>query len=164
MDGDTVVLTPEGYAKLAEEHRRLTKVKRPEVAARLGEALQVPGDLADNSEYVDARAELDLVEARIEVLEERLHAARLFDPDDASGQVVTLGSHVTLEDVDDGEREEYVLVSSPESDPAEGRLSIDSPVGRAILGHHRGDVVDAHAPRRVRHVRISKLSAGAARR
>jgi len=159
VNSSSLVLTPEGHAKLEEEYRRLTTEKRPEAQARLREALQVPGDLADNPEYVDARAELDFVEVRIELLERRLHAARVLEPDEPSGEVVTLGSHVTLDDLEDGAREEYVLVASAESDPAEGRLSVDSPVGRALLGHHRGDTVDAHAPRRVRHIRISDLYA-----
>jgi hypothetical protein len=78
--------------------------------------------------------------------------------------VVSLGSHVVLEDLDDSSREDYVLVSSAESNPAEGRLSSESPVGRAISGHRRGDVVDAHVPRRVRHLRIVDLQGGQRRR
>jgi transcription elongation factor GreA len=157
---DEVVLTAEGYAKLEEEHRRLTTLTRPEATARLSQALQVAGDLADNPEYLDARAELDLVEERIDLVERRLHAARVLRPDESSSQVVSLGSRVVLEDLDDGTRERYVLVSSAESNPAEGRLSSESPVGRAIAGHHRGDVVDARAPHRVRHLRIVDLGAG----
>jgi transcription elongation factor GreA len=71
--------------------------------------------------------------------------------------VVTLGSHVSLEDLDDGGVEEYVLVPPPDSNPAEGRLSTESPVGHAISGHLRGDVVAVRAPHRVRHVRIADV-------
>lgn len=159
---DDVVLTPEGYARLVEEHRLLTTVKRPEVAARLSQALQVAGDLGDNPEYLDASTELDLVEQRISILEARLSAARVLRPDEASSRVVSLGSQVVLEDLDEHTREEYVLVSSAESDPAEGRLSNESPVGRAISGHHKGEVVDAHAPHMIRHLRI--LDVGVRRR
>jgi len=151
---DGVVLTPEGHAKLRQELAHLTAVRRPEAAARLSQALQVAGDLADNPEYLDARAELDLVERRIALLERLLDAARLLGPEEPSTRVVSLGSRVVLDDLDDGTREEYLLVSSAESDPARGRLSNESPVGRAIEGHCRGDVVEAHAPRRVRHLRI----------
>ena len=157
---DEVVLTPDGYAKLEEEHRRLTTVKRPEIAARLGEASEVAGDLADNPEYLDAQAELDLVEQRIELLEERLSGARLLRADEPSSQVVSLGSHIVIDDLDDSSREEYVLVSSIESNPTQGRLSNESPVGRAIEGHHKGDVVDAITPRRVRHLRITNVLTG----
>jgi transcription elongation factor GreA len=154
---EEVVLTPEGYARLEDEYRRLTAVARPEAAARLGQALQVAGDLADNPEYLDARNELDLVEQRIERIERRLHAARVLRNGDLSNDVVSLGSRVVLEDLDDRTCEEYVLVSSAESNPAEGRLSSESPVGRAIRGHHRGEVVDARTPRRVRHLRIAEV-------
>jgi transcription elongation factor GreA len=156
---EEVVLTAEGYAKLEEEHAHLTTVVRPGAADRLSKAIQVAGDLADNPEYLDALAELDLVEARIALLERRLHAARVLAPDEPSGQVVSLGSRVVLEDLDESTQEEYVLVSSAESNPAEGRLSNESPVGMAIVGHHEGDVVDARAPLRVRHLRIADVRA-----
>jgi transcription elongation factor GreA len=156
---DEVVFTREGYAELEEEHRRLVTVKRPEAKTRLTEALQVAGDLADNPEYLDACAELNRIDERIALLERRLHAARVLGPDEPSSQVVSLGSHVVLEDLDDKTREDYVLVSSAESNPAQGKLSNESPVGRAISGHRRGDVVDAHAPHRLRHLRIVGVSA-----
>lgn len=149
-----VLLTPEGHARLEEEYRRLVGVKRPEAAARLTQALQVAGDLGDNPEYLDARTELDLIDERIDLLEGRLHAARVLRPGEPSSQIVSVGSHVVLEDLDQMTTEEYVLVSSAESDPAAGRLSDESPVGRAIAGRHAGDLVDAQAPHRVRHLRI----------
>ncbi len=71
--------------------------------------------------------------------------------------LVARGSHVVLEDLDDATRVEYVLVASPESDPEHGRLSDESPVGRAITGHRTGDIVAAHAPHRVRHLRIAEV-------
>jgi transcription elongation factor GreA len=156
---DDVILTAEGYEKLKAEHDRLTTVKRPEAAARLGSALQLAGELADNTEYLDARAELDFVEERIALLERRLHAARVLRPEETSNEVVCLGSLVVLEDLDDSTRDEYVLVSSAEADPIEGRLSSESPVGKAITGHHRGDVIDARAPHGVRHLRIADVRA-----
>lgn len=154
---DEVVFTREGYAELEEEHRRLTTVKRPEAESRLKQALQVAGDLADNSEYLDAHAELDLIDERIRLLERRLYDARVLGPDEPSSDIVSLGSHVVIEDLDEKTREDYVLVSSPESNPAQGRLSNESPVGRAISGHHKGDVVDARAPHHLRHLRIVDL-------
>jgi transcription elongation factor GreA len=151
---NAVVLTPEGYTRLQEEYRRLVDVKRPEAASRLTQALQVAGDLGDNAEYLDSRAELDLIDERISLLEGRLHAARVLRPGEPSSLVVSVGSHVLLEDLDQMTTEEYVLVSSAESDPAAGRLSEESPVGRAIAGRHEGDLVDAQAPHQVRHLRI----------
>jgi transcription elongation factor GreA len=157
---DEVVLTPEGFAKLEDELHRLVAVRRPDAAARLSEARDIAGDLMDNPELLDAQFELEGIDQRIEVLEHRLHTARVLVPEDTSTDVVSLGSHVVLEDLDDSTREAFVVVSSPESDPAEGRLSTDSPVGRAIAGHHEGDVVDARAPHRVRHLRIVELVGG----
>jgi transcription elongation factor GreA len=157
---DEVVLTPEGYAKLEGEYRHLTTVKRAEAGARLAQALQVAGDLADNPEYLDARAEVELVEQRIALLERRLSVARVLRPSERSSQVVSLGSRVLLEDLDEGGREEYVLVSSAESNPAEGRLSSESPVGKAIAGRREGDVVSVRAPHRTRRLRIAGLGAG----
>jgi len=154
---DDVALTPEGYARLQEEHRRLVTVVRREAAERLGEALEIPGDLADNTDYLDAHAALDFVDGRIALLERRLQAARVLRPGEPSSRIVSLGSRVVLDDLDDGTQEEYVLVSSVESNPSEGRLSNESPVGRAIEGHHRGDVVDAHAPHGIRHLRIAGI-------
>jgi transcription elongation factor GreA len=84
----------------------------------------------------------------------RVRAAR---PDDPASVVVSLGSRILLEDLDDRTREECVLVPAAESNPAEGRLSNESPVGKAIEGHRRGDVVDARAPRCVRHLRIADI-------
>jgi transcription elongation factor GreA len=156
---DEVVLTPDGYAKLEEEHGRLTKVKRPEAEARLRDALQIAGDLADNPEYLDARAELDLIEHRIDLFERRLKMARLLQPGEGTSRVISIGSRVALDDLDDGGLEQYVLVSSSESNPAEGRLSNESPVGRAIEGHESGDVVEVRTPHGIRHLRIAELAA-----
>ncbi len=154
---DELALTREGYEALVEEHRALTRVKRPDAVARLGQALEIAGDLTDNSDYLETRAELDLIEQRIAVLERRLAAATVMQVEDGSGTVVGLGCEVVLEDVDDGTREEYLLVSSPESNPDEGRLSNECPVGAAIAGHRRGDVVDVHAPHLLRHIRIVEV-------
>lgn len=155
---DEVVLTPEGHARLLEELERLRAVKRTEAAARLSQALQVAGDLGDNPEYADARAELDLVEHRIELLERRLQNARVMQPYEVSARVVALGSRVTLEDLDEHTSEEYLLVSSAESDPLLGRLSNDSPVGRAIVGHRSGDVLEVQAPHRLLHLRLRDVN------
>jgi transcription elongation factor GreA len=155
QNGDELLLTAEGYAELEAEHLHLTSVARPAAAARLHQALEFSGDLADNPEYLDASAELDVVEQRIGLLERRLGAARVLQPGEASNEIVSLGSHVVLEDLDDHTREEFLLVSSAESRPGEGRLSNESPVGRSITGHRKGDVVDVQAPHRIRHLRIA---------
>ena len=154
---EDLLLTRRGMEVLVAEHRRLAEGKRPEALAALRAAVEVAGDLADNPEYLHAREDLDRVEARIAVLEGRLRAARQLRAHRADNGVVSRGSHVVLEDLDDATRADYVLVASPESDPEHGRLSDESPVGRAISGHRKGDVVDAHAPHRIRHLRIAEV-------
>ncbi len=154
---EDLLLTRRGMEALVAEHRRLTEVKRSEAVASLRAAAEVAGDLSDNSEYLHAREELELVEARIALLEARLGAARQLRAQRGNGNVVSRGSHIVLEDLDDSTRADYVLVASAESDPEHGRLSDESPVGRAISGHCRGDVVDAQAPHRIRHLRIAEV-------
>ena len=152
-----LLLTRRGLEALTAEHRRLTEVKRPEAVAALRAALEVAGDLADNPEYLHAREDLDRIEARIALIDARLRAARQLRAPRGNGGVVTRGCHVVLEDLDDSTRADFVLVASAESDPEQGRLSDESPVGRAINGHRKGDLVDAHAPHRIRHLRIAEV-------
>jgi len=153
-----IVLTPQGYARLQRELATLVTVNRAEARARLSQALQIAGDLADNPEYLDASAELARVESRIVLLEERIATARVLRTDEPSSGVVSLGSRVQLDDLDDGSSEEYVLVSSAESNPSKGRLSNESPVGRAIEGHHPGEIVEVRAPHGIRHLRIARIA------
>lgn len=157
VSGDEIVLTRRGLQALGSEHRRLTELKRPAALAALREAGDVAGDLADNPEFLQARDELDRIEARIELLEERLRTARRLPGRAGNSGVVAQGSHVVLEDLDESTRADYVLVASAESDPERGRLSDESPVGRAISGHRRGDVVEARVPHRIRHLRIAQV-------
>jgi len=155
---EEIVLTKRGYEELVEEHRRLVEEKHPHAVAALKEAVEMAGDLTDNQQYLDARSDLDRIEERIDILADRLRGARPLRPREASGAVVGRGSRVVLEDLDAATSEEYVVVASAESDPTHGRLSDESPVGRAICGHREGDLVDARTPRRVRHLRITTVN------
>jgi transcription elongation factor GreA len=154
---DELVLTHRGYDTLVADLHRLTDVKRPAALAALRDAGDVAGDLADNPEYLSARDELDRLEERIALLEARLGAARQLRPREGANGVVSCGSHVVLEDLDEEKRTDYVLVASAESDPEHGRISEDSPVGRALAGHRKGDLVEAHAPHGIRHLRIAEV-------
>jgi transcription elongation factor GreA len=156
-DNTELVLTRRGYDALVAELARLTEEKRPAAVTALREAAEVAGDLTDNSEFLHARDELDRVEARIALLDSRLRTARQLRPREAGNAIVSRGSHVVLEDLDDSTVDEYVVVASAESDPERGRLSDESPVGRAIVGHRRGDRVEARTPRRIRHLRIAEI-------
>jgi transcription elongation factor GreA len=138
-----VVLTREGFQKLKEEIDELSIVRRREVAERIKEAREF-GDISENSEYDDAKNEQAMLEARIAQLEERLRDAVVIDEAELSTDVVALGSLVTI-DAPSG-KATYQLVGSAEADPDEKRLSNESPIGKAILGRKKGEMVDVVTP------------------
>ena len=141
-----VILTPEGYTKLKDEIQVLSTEKRREVAERIKHAREF-GDISENSEYDDAKNEQAMLEHRIALLEERLANARVIEADEIKSDVVGIGSRVRLKDMDAKETIEYTIVGSAEANPAENRLSNESPVGKAILGHKKGEIVEVAAPR-----------------
>jgi transcription elongation factor GreA len=140
-----VILTQTGYEKLKATISELETVKRREVAERIKAAREF-GDISENSEYDDAKNEQALLETRILRLKEQLRAARVIDTSDIPKDVVSIGSKVKVKYVDDGETDEYEIVGSAEADPANNRLSNESPVGQAVLGHKKGEVVEVAAP------------------
>jgi transcription elongation factor GreA len=141
-----VILTAEGYEKLKQEITFLQNDKRREVADRIRVAREF-GDIAENAEYDDAKNEQALLEARIAKLEEQLSAARVISKGEITSDVVSIGSRVRLKDMDDNKTVEYHIVGSAEANPAEQKLSNESPVGKAILGRKKGEVVEVAAPR-----------------
>ncbi len=140
-----VVLTLEGLKKLEKELEHLKTTRRREVAARIKDA-KAFGDITDNSEYEDAKNEQAFVEGRIAQLEAMLRNAEIIDEDELDTDTVRLGSKVRLKDLAGGEVFEYVIVGSAEADPANFRISNESPVGKAILGKPAGSIVDVFAP------------------
>ncbi|MDQ3824927.1 MAG: transcription elongation factor GreA [Actinomycetota bacterium] len=141
-----VILTPEGYEKLKDEIEYLKGEKRREIADRIRVAREF-GDIAENAEYDDAKNEQAMLEQRIAVLEERMLAARVITKKDIAKDVVSVGSKVRLKDMAANKTFEYHIVGSAEANPAENRLSNESPVGKAILGHKKGEIVEVAAPR-----------------
>ena len=141
-----VILTPEGYKKLQEEIDHLRGEKRREVAERIRVAREF-GDIAENAEYDDAKNEQAMLEHKIAQLEERLLHARVIDAGDIDTSVVSIGSVVRLRDVDAKETVEYFIVGSAEANPAERKLSNESPVGKAIIGRKKGETVEVTTPR-----------------
>src|SRR5512132_3937608 len=117
-----IILTPEGHEKLKEEIEHLSTIKRREVAERIRLAREF-GDIAENSEYDDAKNEQAMLEHRIALLEERLAHARVIGADEISSDVVSVGVKVRLRDLDANETVEYTIVGSAEANPAEQRLS-----------------------------------------
>jgi len=141
-----VILTPEGYKKLKEEIEHLSNAKRREIAERIRVARQF-GDIAENSEYDDAKNDQALLEHRIAILEERMANARVISKKEVSKDVVSVGSHVKLRDLSAKETVEYHIVGSAESNPDAQKLSNESPVGRAIIGKKKGETVEVTTPR-----------------
>ncbi len=141
-----VILTPEGYEKLKQEIELLSTEKRREVADRIRLAREF-GDIAENSEYDDAKNEQALLEHRIATLEERLRSARVIDKKEIKKDEVSIGSKVRLKDMETNKTIEYHIVGSAEANPAEQKLSNESPVGKAIMGHKKGETVEVAAPR-----------------
>ena len=141
-----VILTSEGYEKLKQDIAYLSTEKRREVADRIRVAREF-GDIAENAEYDDAKNEQAMLEARIAKLEEQLVAARVIQKKEITADVVSIGSTVRLKDMDANETVEYYIVGSAEANPTERKLSNESPVGKAILGRKKGEVVQVEAPR-----------------
>jgi transcription elongation factor GreA len=141
-----IILTPEGHEKLKDEIEHLSTVKRREVAERIKQAREF-GDIAENSEYDDAKNEQAMLEHRIATLEERLKSARVVNKKEIPTGVVAVGTKVRLRDIDANETIEYDIVGSAEANPAEHKLSNESPVGKAIIGRKKGETVEVAAPR-----------------
>jgi len=153
-----VILTPEAYEKPKQEIEYLSTEKRREVADRIRQAREF-GDIAENSEYDDAKNEQALLEHRIAMLEERLVAARVINKREIAKDVVSVGSKVRLRDVEANKTFEYHIVGSAEANPAENRVSNESPVGKAILGKKKGEVVEVVAPRGALKFKILEIKA-----
>jgi len=141
-----VILTADGYKKLQQEIDVLRNDKRREVAERIRVAREF-GDIAENAEYDDAKNEQAMLEHKIAQLEERILSARVITKKEISKDTVSVGSHVRLRDMQANKTFEYHIVGSAEANPAENKLSNESPVGKAIIGHKKGDVVEVSAPR-----------------
>jgi transcription elongation factor GreA len=141
-----VILTAEGYEKLKQEIEYLSTDKRREVAERIRIAREF-GDIAENAEYDDAKNEQAHLEARIAILEERLKNARVIQKKEIKSGEVSIGTKVRLRDMDANQTVEYHIVGSAEANPTEGKLSNESPVGKAIMGRKKGEVVEVAAPR-----------------
>jgi len=153
-----VILTPEGYEKLKTEVEYLSNEKRRDVAERIKVAREF-GDIMENAEYDDAKNEQAMLEHRIATLEERLREARVIDTSEVSADAVSVGTRVRLRDLEAGQTVEYQIVGSAEANPAEKKLSNESPVGRAIMGHKKGETVEVTAPRGTLKFKIMEIKA-----
>ncbi|HEY6760104.1 MAG TPA: transcription elongation factor GreA [Baekduia sp.] len=155
-----VILTPEGLSKLKEELAHLQTDRRREVAERIKEAREF-GDISENSEYDDAKNEQAMLEAKIAQIEERVRAATVVNPDEISSDIVGVGTTVHVKDEKTGKSQKFTIVGSAEVNPAESKISNESPIGRAVLGHKRNDTVSVAVPKGpARKLKITKIDVG----
>ena len=140
-----VILTTEGHQKLEQELEQLKTVRRREVSEKIKVALSF-GDLSENSEYDEAKNEQAMVEARIAEVEQMLKNASVLDESGITTDTIGVGSVIKIKHLKLGKEDTYKIVGSTEAAPLQKKISDESPVGKAMLGHHVGDIVDVEAP------------------
>jgi len=145
MNGKPVYLTPAGKAALEAELAELINVRRPDLAARLHAAIK-QGDLSENADYAAAKEEQAFLEGRIQEIQAILRQAQILDEETNHDGVIKIGSTVRLVEEGYDDEESYRIVGPTEADPRQGRISYESPLGQALIGHRKGDLVLYHAP------------------
>jgi transcription elongation factor GreA len=152
-----VPITPEGYQKLQEELGRLLKIERPKNIKEISEA-RAHGDLSENAEYHAAKEKQSFIEGRIQELKTKLALADVIDPSKISQERVAFGARVKIFDSSTNEEKTYKLVGPDEADVKNGKISISSPIGRALLNKEIGDVVTVKAPARTMEYEILEIN------
>lgn len=152
---EPIYLTEQGYADLKQELEKLINVRRPELAIKLKEAV-AEGDLKENANYHDAKEQQAFVEGRIQYLENILRSAQIIF-NDGSTDEVRIGSQVTIREEGGDEDETYYIVGAAEANPREGKISNESPIGSALVGHKKGDNVRVNTPQGTIVFKIKKI-------
>ena len=154
-----IILTKDGLEELKQKIDFLSKDRRREVAERIKEAREF-GDISENSEYDDAKNEQAMLEKQIAELEEKLRSATVIDAKSVSTEAVSVGTTVHVKDQKTDKSVKYMIVGSSEANPSDNKLSNESPVGKALIGRKRGDVVSVPVPRGpARKLKITKIEA-----
>ena len=156
---EKVPMTERGYGMLQEEMKRLKTVERPAVINALEEA-RSHGDLSENAEYHAAKERQAFIEGRLMDLEDKVSRAQIIDPRSLSGTIVRFGATVTLADEDTDEESTYQIVGEDEGDISNGRLSLTSPLARAMIGKESGDSIEVTAPGGSKAYEIMKVKYG----
>ena len=152
---DKFPITNDGFTAMQEELRQLKSEERPNVIKAIAEA-RAHGDLSENAEYHAARERQSMIEGRIIELEDKVSRAAVIDVSTIKGDRVMFGAYVTLEDGDD-KKSTYQLVGEYEADIEQGKLSVTSPIARAIIGKQQGDVIEVQTPKGRQEYEIIKL-------
>lgn len=156
MNKPIMVLTRKGEQQLKEELTELKSVRRQEVAEKIKVALSF-GDLSENSEYDEAKNEQGIIESRIAEIEQTLAHAQVIDDEDISTEKVGIGTTVKFLDTDMGEELEFKMVGTKEADIDNGKMSDESPIGKAIMDHKVGDEIEVETPSGVFKVKILEI-------
>ena len=149
-------MTAEGYQALDAELKRLKTVERPTVISAIAEA-RAHGDLSENAEYHAAKERQSFIEGRVAELEDKIARAQIIDVSKLSGKQVKFGATVNLIDEDSGDKSKYKIVGEDESDVKGGKISITSPIARAMIGKEEGDVVEVMTPGGPKSYEIAKV-------
>jgi transcription elongation factor GreA len=153
---EKIPMTAEGYTALEEELKRLKTIERPTVIAAIAEARQ-HGDLSENAEYHAAKDRQSFIEGRVAEIEDKMARAQIIDVSKLSGKQVKFGATVSLLDEDSGGKSKYKIVGEDEADVSAGKISITSPIARAMIGKEEGDVVEVMAPGGAKSYEIVKV-------
>jgi transcription elongation factor GreA len=153
---EKVPMTAEGYQALDEELKRLKTVERPAVIAAIGEA-RLHGDLSENAEYHAAKDRQGWIEGQIAEIEDKMARAQVIDVSKLSGKQVKFGATVSVVDEDTEEAARYQIVGEHEADVKRGRVSITSPIARAMIGKESGETVEVNTPGGVKAYEITKV-------
>jgi transcription elongation factor GreA len=153
---EKVPMTIDGFKKLEAELHRLKVEERPRIIQQIADARE-HGDLAENAEYHAAKEAQGLNEAKVAELEDKLGRAEVIDTSTLSGNTVKFGATVTLEDEDSGDKVKYMIVGEHEANVREGKISIASPIARALIGKGKGDSAEVTTPRGSRSYEILKI-------
>lgn len=156
VDNSRLPMTYQGYQRLMEDLKRLKSVERPKLVQEIEEA-RGHGDLSENAEFHAAKERQALLDVQIREIEDRLARAQVIEVSKLSGDKVVFGATVTLADGDSGERVVYQIVGDHEAEPKNGKISISSPVARALIGKSEGDEVQVRTPTGIRTLEILRL-------
>ena len=151
-----VPMTQQGYQRLIENLKRLKSVERPKIVQEIEEA-RAHGDLSENAEFHAAKERQGLLDVQMRMMEDKLARAQVVEVSELSGDKVVFGATVTLIDGDTGEKVVYQIVGDHEAEPKNGKISISSPVARALIGKSEGDEVEVRTPAKIRNFEILAL-------
>jgi len=151
-----VPMTHQGYQRLVENLKRLKSVERPKIVQEIEEA-RAHGDLSENAEFHAAKERQGLLDVQMRMMEDKLARAQVVEVSELSGDKVVFGATVTLIDRDTGEKVVYQIVGDHEAEPKNGKISISSPVARALIGKSEGDEVEVRTPAKIRNFEILAL-------